>query len=75
MKKIEEMIRERDKKYTTRKTTYCGGCENSRYRLPIAARFWPADIHEIYCTGQLACHNTSSILRRTTAAGHAIGLM
>ena len=35
--------------YTTRKTSSCGGCKNCRYMSPIAARFSPAAIHEIYC--------------------------
>ena len=30
---------------TTRKTSYCGGCENCRYMSPIAACFWPAVVH------------------------------
>ena len=30
---------------TTRKMSYCGGCENCRYMSPIAACFWPAVVH------------------------------
>ena len=36
---------------------------------PIAARFSLAIVHEIYCGILYARHNSSSILRRTTAAG------
>uniref|UniRef100_A0A7N2KZL3 NB-ARC domain-containing protein n=1 Tax=Quercus lobata TaxID=97700 RepID=A0A7N2KZL3_QUELO len=54
---------------TTRKLDYCGGCENYRYRSPIAELFWPAAIHEIYYGVLYARCNSSSILRRTTVAG------
>ena len=55
--------------YTTRKLSNCGGCKNRRYMSPIAALFWPAAVHEIYCGVPYACRNSSSILRRTIAAG------
>ena len=53
---------------TTRKMSYCGGCKNRRYMLPIAAHFWPAVVHEIYCNILYARCNRFSILQRTTAA-------
>ena len=37
------------KKNEQLRRAYCGGCENCRYMSPIAAHFWPAAIHEIYC--------------------------
>ena len=30
---------------TTRKMSYCGGCENCRYMSHIATCFWPAVVH------------------------------
>ena len=54
---------------TTSKKSYCSGCENCRYMSPIAVRFWPAIVHEIYCDVLYARRNSSSILRRTTAVG------
>ena len=54
---------------TTRKLSYCGGCKNCRYMSPIAARFCPTAVHEIYCGVLYARRNSSSILRRTTAVG------
>ena len=55
--------------YTTRKLSNCGGCKNRRYMSPIAALFWPVAVHEIYCGIPYARRNSSSILRRATAAG------
>ena len=57
------------KKTEQLRRAYCGGCKNRRYMSPIAALFWPAAVHEIYCGVPYACRNSSSILRRTIAAG------
>ena len=40
---------------------YCGGCKNSRYRPPTAARFRPVTVHEIYCGRPIARRNSHSI--------------
>ena len=57
------------KKTEQLRRAYCGGCKNRRYMSPTAALFWPAAVHEIYCGVPYACRNSSSILRRTIAAG------
>ena len=49
---------------------YCGGCENRRYMSPIAAHFWPAAIHEIYCGVFCDRRYRYGFLRRPIAAGH-----
>ena len=36
---------------TTKKTTYCGGCETGRYMSPIAAGFGPAAEHGSIAAG------------------------
>ena len=66
---FHSFIAQHYKKTEHLRRAYCGGCKNRRYRSPIAAHFWPAAVHEIYCGGLYARRNSSSILRRTIAAG------
>ena len=46
---LEELATAHYKKNEQLRRAYCGGCKNCRYMSPIAARFWPAVIHKIYC--------------------------
>ena len=53
---------------TTRKSSYCDGCENCCYISYIAVLFWLAPVDDIYCGISLDRCNISSLLQRTTMA-------
>ena len=58
------------KKNKQLRRAYCGGCKNCRYMSPIAARFSPAAIHEIYCGVFCDCCDRYGFLRHPIVAGH-----